>query len=250
MLVSVTVPTWNREERLPALYATFAAQTWPGELELVVLDDSELPSPFFTALRDERVRYLHVPGRTTIGAKRDRLLDLARGEVHVQFDDDDRYAPEYVARTLAHLGERDFFTYCTWHLLRESDGSVWYWDTRKLADLHYCVEGPATAPRRVAMYDHLQSAERRASWLHRVQWGYGFKYAYRRAAARAVGFADLPHGSDYELVRGLIANGVALHCAPDPEGLAIHVMQPASTSRCFPQSRVPAEHAATLRAFG
>ena len=243
MLVSVTVPTWNREDRLAALHQRFAQQTWGGELELVILDDSDAPSPYFREVRDERVTYVHAPTRATIGAKRDRLLALARGEIHLHFDDDDLYAPDYVTRTLAHLGEHDFFTYSAWHLYRESDRSVWRWDTRKLADRHYVVEGPALPPRQLALYDHLQSAERRAAWLHRNQWGYGFKYAYRRDAARAVGFADLRHGSDYELVRGLIERGASLRTAPDDDGVAIHVMQPTSTSRCFPQARVP-EHLA------
>jgi len=247
--VSVTVPTWNREARLPALYQRFAAQTYRGELELVVLDDSPEPSRFFGGLRDARVRYVHAPGRATIGAKRDRLLALACGDVHVQFDDDDLYAPEYVEHTLAQLGGHDFFTYATWHLYHEADRSVWYWDTRKVVEHHYIVEGAEAGARRFALYDHLRSAAGRAAWVHRNQWGYGFNYAYRAEAARAVGFADLPHGSDYELVRGLLARGATLHCAPDDGGLALHVMQAASTSRCFPQYRVPADREAALRAF-
>ena len=88
-----------------------------------------------------------------------------------------------------------------------------------------------------------------SAWLHRNQWGYGFKYAYRRDAARAVGFPDLPFAADYELVRGLVARGASLAAAPDDDGVVIHVMQPSSTSRCFPQARVPPARARALRAF-
>ena len=249
MKVTITVPTWNRDDRLPALHARFEAQTWRGDLGLVILDDSPAPSRYFAGVRSPRVRYLHDPVRATTGAKRDRLLDLADGDIHLQWDDDDLYAPEYVERTLGHLGDHDFFTYAAWHLYREVDGSVWRWDTRALAEVHYVVDGTAARPRPIAMYEQLGSEARRADWLHRNHWGYGFKYAYRRAAARAVGFPDLAFAADYELVRGLLARGARLASAPDDDGVVIHVMQPASTSRCFPQARVPAARARALRAF-
>ena len=47
MKVSVLAPTYQREQYLPALYTLFQAQTYP-DLELLVLDDSPQPSPFFT----------------------------------------------------------------------------------------------------------------------------------------------------------------------------------------------------------
>lgn len=246
MLVSVTVPTWDREARLPALYAQFAQQTWPGDLELVVLDDSPAPSPFFRALRDERVRYVHDPVRATTGAKRDRLLGLARGEVHVQFDDDDRYAPAYVATALAHLGDHDLWTASAWHLHRELDGSTWYWDTRRVDDLHYIVEGaadPARPLHAIAMRDHLGSDARRAAWLDQNLWGYGFSYVYRAAPARAVGVPGAARGSDFLFVQRLRAAGARLHATPDEEGLVVHVLQATSSTRCFPQYRLP-EHVA------
>lgn len=249
MLVSVTVPTWSREDRLPALHAQFAAQTYPGPLELVVLDDSPAPSAYFTGLRDARVRYHHAPARATTGGKRDRLLHLARGEIHLQWDDDDRYAPDYVARTVDHLGDHDFFTYDVWHLVREADGSVWRWDTRRLDDVHYVIEGPAGPVRRLGLHDHLQSEARRAAWLHRNRWGFGWKYAYRAEPARAAGVPDLAAASDYAFVERLIARGARLHSAPDLDGVGVHVVQPTSTSRCFPQARVPDDRAARLRAL-
>ena len=114
-LVSVVVCTYPPRHHLhAALYAMFAAQTYP-RLELVVYDSDGAPSPFFAACADPRVRFYHegepydagAPpprgGWTPIGAKRNALLGLARGAAVALFDDDNVYAPTYVAVMAAHL---------------------------------------------------------------------------------------------------------------------------------------------------
>lgn len=74
-LVSVLCPTSpDRHWAHPNLYRCFAHQTWP-DVELVVLDTGDRPSPFFSTLDDPRVRYTHVPlqpslGETLVGLKR------------------------------------------------------------------------------------------------------------------------------------------------------------------------------------
>jgi hypothetical protein len=55
-LVSHIVPTYERPERHPALYACFCDSRWPNK-ELLVADDSRTPSSFFGGLEDPRVRY-------------------------------------------------------------------------------------------------------------------------------------------------------------------------------------------------
>ena len=65
------------------------AQTYT-RWELVVLDTDGPQSPFFASLRDDRVAYHHDASAswTHVGAKRNRLLNLARGEIVAIFDDD------------------------------------------------------------------------------------------------------------------------------------------------------------------
>src|SRR5581483_12155914 len=107
MKVSVVTPTYAREKYLPSLHACFSAQTH-AERELLVLDDSPAPSAFFRGLADPRVRYLHVPGRLTIGEKRNRLIELATGEAIAFFDDDDYYAPERSEEHTSELQSRQY----------------------------------------------------------------------------------------------------------------------------------------------
>jgi cellulose synthase/poly-beta-1,6-N-acetylglucosamine synthase-like glycosyltransferase len=69
-------------------------------------DDAPRPAPIFDAIGDARVRYMHVPNRMTIGAKRNALSEAAGGEVVALFDDDDFYAPHYIADMLSLMDER------------------------------------------------------------------------------------------------------------------------------------------------
>lgn len=39
----------------------------------------------------------------TIGAKRNELIEFARGEIICHFDDDDWYAPDYISKAVSHL---------------------------------------------------------------------------------------------------------------------------------------------------
>jgi hypothetical protein len=59
-LVSVLTPTTSERHWTHAhVYRCFDQQTWANK-ELVVLDTGDVPSPFFTSLQDERVRYTHM----------------------------------------------------------------------------------------------------------------------------------------------------------------------------------------------
>ncbi len=68
MKISIITPTYGRERYLPSLYRNFAEQTY-ADRELLIHDDSPLPSPFFTGLHDPRVSYEHTGERATIGRK-------------------------------------------------------------------------------------------------------------------------------------------------------------------------------------
>lgn len=94
-LVSCVMPT--RDRRALALNAVelWRRQTWE-ERELIVVDDGDddlgaaLPS-------DPRIVYLRAPAGESIGAKRNRACERARGDVLVQWDDDDWYGPSRLA---------------------------------------------------------------------------------------------------------------------------------------------------------
>jgi glycosyltransferase involved in cell wall biosynthesis len=102
-LVSVLTPTRDRREFLPQLLKYFAWQTWPADrLELIIVDDGRdkvadlIPD-------DPRIRYEHLDIRLPLGAKRNRTVELARGEILVHMDDDDYYPPDRVERAVRSL---------------------------------------------------------------------------------------------------------------------------------------------------
>lgn len=99
--VSVVTPTYNRRRFLPALIACYKAQTYPkARMEWVILDDgSDSVEDVFTGPAVQglpNLRYIRLPEKLTIGAKRNRLNTEARGEIIVAMDDDDYYSPERV----------------------------------------------------------------------------------------------------------------------------------------------------------
>lgn len=81
----------------------FQAQDYPHR-ELIILDDAGgtlgamLPD-------DPRIRYQQVPAKETIGAKRNRAVQLARGYLVAHWDDDDWYAPNRLSAQAAPILE-------------------------------------------------------------------------------------------------------------------------------------------------
>jgi glycosyltransferase involved in cell wall biosynthesis len=85
------MPTYNRRRFVPLALRYFFRQDYPHK-ELVVVDDGTdsiedlLPS-------DPRVRYLRMPARAVVGAKRNLACEAATGAVVTHWDDDDWAAP-------------------------------------------------------------------------------------------------------------------------------------------------------------
>jgi glycosyltransferase involved in cell wall biosynthesis/GT2 family glycosyltransferase len=90
-MVSCIMPTAGRPEFALQAIAYFLAQDYPHR-ELIILDDAgsgleeRIPD-------DPRIRYEALPAGRSIGAKRNWGVQMARGEIVAQWDDDDWYAP-------------------------------------------------------------------------------------------------------------------------------------------------------------
>lgn len=101
--VSVITPTYNRRRFIPHLIACYKHQTYPKDrMEWIVLDDGAdsvtdlFSGPLVKGIPN--IRYIQCSGeKQTIGAKRNRLNDEARGDIIVAMDDDDYYPPERVS---------------------------------------------------------------------------------------------------------------------------------------------------------
>ena len=105
-LVSCIMPTADRRAYVPQAIRYFQRQDYPN-LELLVVDDGTdavadcLPE-------DPRVRYIRLPEKLTIGAKRNFACEQTRGEFIVHWDDDDWYPPWRVGAQLRAMGAGDF----------------------------------------------------------------------------------------------------------------------------------------------
>ena len=104
-LVSVLTPTYNRRRFIPALIACFKEQSYPQDrMEWIILDDGDdKVGDLFAASGLKNVRYIPTEERLKIGAKRNRLNELAKGEICVCMDDDDYYPPDRVKKAVIKL---------------------------------------------------------------------------------------------------------------------------------------------------
>lgn len=97
-LVSVVVPTCNRPRFAERALELILSQTYEN-LEVLIFDDSD-PWKLMRLPKDTELRYYRLPHRFTIGEKLNLADQLARGEIIVQWDDDDWFAPRRLVRQL------------------------------------------------------------------------------------------------------------------------------------------------------
>jgi O-antigen biosynthesis protein len=99
-LVSCIMPTRGRREWVRQSIRYFLRQDYPAR-ELIVLDDGDATCAA-DVVDDPAIRYVRVPAMS-IGAKRNRACELARGELIAQWDDDDWYGTGRLSAQLAPL---------------------------------------------------------------------------------------------------------------------------------------------------
>lgn len=99
------MPTWNRREYVPAAIDCFLKQSYETR-ELVILDDGEeeirdlIPD-------DPRIHYHFEDKRRITGDKRNRVNELAQGEIICHWDDDDWSAETRIEDQVARLQESE-----------------------------------------------------------------------------------------------------------------------------------------------
>jgi glycosyltransferase involved in cell wall biosynthesis len=111
MLISaLTVTRQGALPRLATSFGDFARQTH-AERELVVVHDGDATFDAAVQLLAHRAgivaTVVRAEGGLPLGELRNRTVALARGEVVVQWDDDDRHHPERLARQAAALVAQD-----------------------------------------------------------------------------------------------------------------------------------------------
>ena len=106
-LVSIVTPTYNRRRFIPALIKMVQQQTYPRDrLEWVVYDDGQEPiGDLLEAAKNDlpKLNYIFSEDKMTIGEKRNRLNQEAKGDILVAMDDDDYYFPQRVSAAVSAL---------------------------------------------------------------------------------------------------------------------------------------------------
>lgn len=108
MKVSVVVPAYNQSNYLREALASALAQT-EADLEVIVVDDGSTDDTraVCASFGDARLRYVHQPNDGTMGTgARNHAMLLAQGEWIALLDQDDRWAPDKLARQLQRAAER------------------------------------------------------------------------------------------------------------------------------------------------
>jgi glycosyltransferase involved in cell wall biosynthesis len=91
-LVSCIMPTYNRREFIPRAIQYFLRQDYAPK-ELIIVDDGTDPIGDLVP-QDDRIRYFRLNEKISVGAKRNRACEAARGDLIAHWDDDDWHAPQ------------------------------------------------------------------------------------------------------------------------------------------------------------
>jgi O-antigen biosynthesis protein len=103
-LVSCIMPTAGRRLFVGQAIQYFLGQSYPSR-ELIIVDDGVDRVEDLVPL-DQRIRYIRLEKRQTLGAKRNRACEEARGEIVVHWDDDDWMAPWRLSYQVQSLREK------------------------------------------------------------------------------------------------------------------------------------------------
>ena len=234
--VSVITPTYNRESFHKQLLYCVRTQIF-DDFEWLVLDDSPHPSKLLSNLSAPWISYSHMERSLSLGEKRNWLVQRAKGDVIIQFDDDDYYSSKYISTlySFMDINNLDFANLRAWYLLDRRHDFLGYWDLTNKEGIHFRL-----APDNVGVFrfgkpgnpDNLPALE---ADMHL---GWGFGYAYRKHVWERSKFADKNWNEEMTISlfadKHLKSSGLI-----DTTGLCLHLLHPGSTSVCFPQFHLP-----------
>jgi len=207
---------------------------------MLILDDSPEPSGYLfgSEYQERGIRYYHMPAkRLTIGNKLHTMATLARGQLIAVFDDDDYYAPRYIERMVEFLGDADFCTLSRWFAYSPEQRTFAYWASDTLSPAHYIFSPwEPISPMPISTNDW------GPDWVTSTLWGYGFSYIWRKSLFPQVEISDITFESacwDWDFYQKVKSAGFKTTCAPDDEGLIIHILHSGATTKMFPQYILP-----------
>jgi glycosyltransferase involved in cell wall biosynthesis len=231
--ISIITPTFNRHALLQAQHAHVLAQS-EQNFEWLILDDGPQASAYFAGLSDPRIRYHHLQGaKMRVSAKRNWLCERSAAPVIAQFDDDDYYAPRYLATMLARLSQTgaDITKLSAWFVYSAQLKRLGYWDTAALLGLHFTF-GPD--PVLNAFFNTTVPDNMKNNYA-----GYGFSYVFKKSMWEKAPFPHVEYASDFGFVSAGLARGCRLDHFADTDGLCLHILRRDNMSKSFPQYLLP-----------
>jgi glycosyltransferase involved in cell wall biosynthesis len=109
-LVSVIMPTRNREAYLRLAINRFFCQDYPNKELIIIVDaDDENTIDCVLSYQEDDYTNLHmvIAEKAVIGVKRNIGCEKAQGEIIMHQDDDDEYANDWISKSVEHLMEND-----------------------------------------------------------------------------------------------------------------------------------------------
>ena len=104
-LISIYMPTWNRQQLAIRAIKSVLRQDY-SNWEMIIVDDCstswEQLQQYVTALNDPRITYIHNDINSGACAVRNQAIMLAQGEYITGIDDDDEWTPNRLSVFLAH----------------------------------------------------------------------------------------------------------------------------------------------------
>ena len=231
--VSIITPTFNRHELLRAQHANVLAQS-EQDFEWLILDDGPQASSYFAQVSDPRIHYHHLAGpKMRVSAKRNWLCERAKAPVIAQFDDDDYYAPHYLATMVARLkaSGADITKLSAWFVYSAQLKRLGYWDTANMLGLHFTF-GPE--PVLNAFFNQTPPDNMKNNYA-----GYGFSYVFKKTMWEKAPFPHVEYASDFGFVSAALAQGCRLDHFADTQGLCLHILRRDNMSKSFPQYLLP-----------
>lgn len=210
----ITVTTGDRHRFHELLFWNFQCQAWDDK-ELIVIETYEdEPSSFLSgkAAWNNNMKVIslqRLPGDDlSIGVKRNIGVHAASGDLIAHFDDDDLYAPGYLAfmsTRMSHFDGAAALKLSSWYVGNAEVGAFGYCDAARLGRRRHMSR--KTPEVKVGLYS------------------FGFTLLYHRQVAFKLPFADKNLGEDYdwcvELIEKLGQRSLAL--MPDEFGVCLHV---------------------------
>jgi glycosyltransferase involved in cell wall biosynthesis len=130
--VSCIMPTYNRRDFVSQSIRYFQKQDYPLR-ELIIVDDGTQPVADLVP-KEQRIRYIRLPARVSIGEKRNVACEAAKGDLIILWDDDDWYGPQRISRQVTPLleGRFDLTALGTSPFFNLTTGEFWMCEDRLL----------------------------------------------------------------------------------------------------------------------